>query len=95
MTLELRLSLACYVKEHDIRNMTAFVNEVLCDMRHGDGCSLARRMYEMFFVSEPFRDQLIEFITRHKAGVLDGIVKELSLQYERELFTRMVSSPAR
>lgn len=95
MTLELRLSLACYVKEHDIRNMTAFVNEVLCDMRHGDGFSLARRMYEMFFVSEPFRDQLIEFITRHKAGVLDGIVKELSLQYERELFTRMVSSPAR
>lgn len=95
MTLELRLSLVCYVKEHDIRNVTAFVNEVLCDMRHGDGSSLARRMYEMFFVSEPFRDQLFEFIIRNKAGSLDGMVKELSLQYERELFTRMVSSPAR
>lgn len=93
MMLELRLSLACYVKEHDIRSVTAFVNELLCDMRHGDGS--VRRMYEAFFVSEPFRDQLFEFIIRNKAGSLDGMVKELSLQYERELFTRMVSSPAR
>lgn len=95
MTLELRLSLACYVKDHDIRNVASFVNEALCDMRHGDGSSFARQIYEMFFVSEPFRDQLFEFIIRNKAGSLDGMVKELSLQYERELFTRMVSSTAR